>query len=80
VDVSVFGTRSPSGIWFAFALSGVVAATVAATWFELGKWRGSDLVGKSSTAEPDTDDQAGPGDYAEDATGVETDGGARNDE
>ncbi len=80
VDVAVFGTRSPSGIWFAFALSGVVAATVAATWFELGKWRGADLVGKSSTTEPDTDDQAGPGDYAEDATGVETDGGTRNDE
>ena len=44
VDVWFFGSRTPTGIWFAFAVSGIVAAVVAAGWFELGKWRGVDLT------------------------------------
>ncbi|ESS05181.1 MAG: Na+-driven multidrug efflux pump, partial [uncultured archaeon A07HR67] len=43
LDVWIFAAPTPSGIWFAFAVSGIIAAVVAAGWFELGKWRGTDL-------------------------------------
>jgi putative MATE family efflux protein len=46
VDIWFFGSRTPSGIWFAFAFSGIIAAIVAAGWFELGKWRGVELTQK----------------------------------
>ncbi len=51
VDLWFFGARTPTGIWFAFAFSGIIAATVAAGWFELGKWRGIDLSGSSDDAD-----------------------------
>jgi len=44
VDAWPFSSPTPSGIWFAFAVSGIVAAVVASGWFELGKWRGADLT------------------------------------
>jgi hypothetical protein len=37
VDLLVFGSWTPVDIWFAFAVSGITAALVAASWFELGK-------------------------------------------
>jgi hypothetical protein len=43
VDIWFLGTRTPTGIWFAVAVPGIVAATVATGWFELGTWRGTDL-------------------------------------
>jgi Na+-driven multidrug efflux pump len=43
VDIRFLGTRTPTGIWFVFAVSGIVAATVATGWFEFGTWRGTDL-------------------------------------
>jgi putative MATE family efflux protein len=56
VDVWFFGARTPTGIWFAFAVSGIIAALVAAGWFELGKWRGMDL---SNRSDDDASDQSG---------------------
>jgi Na+-driven multidrug efflux pump len=59
IDAWFFGSPTPTGIWFAFAVSGIIAAVVAATWFELGKWRGTDLT--QSGAESDqsiSDEQA----------------------
>ena len=53
-DAWFFGSPSPTGIWFAFAVSGVVAAVVAAGWFERGGWRGSALT-EGSGAEADID-------------------------
>jgi len=38
------GERSPQGIWFAFFVSNVVAAVIAAVWFERGTWRDVDLT------------------------------------
>ncbi len=57
VDIWFFGSRTPTGIWFAFAVSGIIAAVAAGTWFEIGKWRGADL-----TRQPNE----GPADDAED--------------
>ena len=57
-DLWIFGTRTPVGIWFAFALSGIIAATVAAGWFELGMWRGvnfSDSADDASLSSESTD-------------------------
>ena len=60
-DMWFFAEPDPTGIWFAFAVSGVIAAAVAASWFERGGWRGGDLTERSATdAEPDGD--AEPGD------------------
>ncbi len=59
LDVWLFDGPTPSGIWLAFPVSGVVAAAVATVWFELGNWRGMALTGQSD--ESDTD---GPGDDA----------------
>jgi Na+-driven multidrug efflux pump len=42
---------SPVGIWFAFAVSNVLAATLAAVWFRRGTWREADL----------TEEEVGPG-------------------
>jgi putative MATE family efflux protein len=53
VDIWFFGSRTPSGIWFAFAVSGIIAAIVAAGWFELGKWRGVELTQRSDTEASD---------------------------
>ena len=55
IDGWFFATPSPTGIWFAFAVSGVIAALVAATWFESGGWRGGDLTGRGADT---TDDGA----------------------
>jgi putative efflux protein, MATE family len=54
VDVWLFSSPTPSGIWLAFPVSGIVAAAVATVWFELGNWRGMELTGQS--AESDADD------------------------
>ena len=64
LDLWIFAEPTPSGIWFAFAVSGITAAVVAATWFELGKWRGVGL----------TDGPAGPDGAGEPAGGGETAG------
>ena len=48
IDGWFFATPSPTGIWFAFAVSGVIAALVAAAWFESGGWRGGDLTGSGA--------------------------------
>ncbi len=42
IDGWFFGAPSPTGIWFAFAVSSVIAAVVAMGWFESGGWRGGD--------------------------------------
>ena len=48
-----FASPTPSGIWLAFPVSSVVAAVVAAGWFELGNWRGAALAGQSDEPSPD---------------------------
>ncbi|ELZ40687.1 sodium-driven multidrug efflux pump [Halorubrum californiense DSM 19288] len=57
-DVWFLGGRTPTGIWFAFAVSSVVAAVVAASWFELGKWRGAKLTEQSGGESTDSAEQA----------------------
>jgi putative MATE family efflux protein len=44
LEVWFLGERSPQGIWFAFALSNIAAAFIAAVWFERGTWRDADLT------------------------------------
>ncbi len=53
VDVWLFDSPTPSGIWLAFPVSGVVAAAVATVWFELGNWRGMELTGQSPESDAD---------------------------
>ena len=48
IDAWFFTAPDPTGIWFAFAVSGIIAAIVAASWFERGGWRGGDLTTHSS--------------------------------
>jgi putative MATE family efflux protein len=58
IDVWFFAEPNPTGIWFAFAVSGFIAAVVAAGWFERGGWRGGDLTEESAVddaAETDAD-------------------------
>ena len=55
IDGWFFATPSPTGIWFAFAVSGVIAALLATAWFESGGWRGGDLTGRGADT---TDDGA----------------------
>ena len=58
IDAWFFAEPNPTGIWFAFAVSGFIAAVVAAGWFERGGWRGGDLTEESpvdDTAETDAD-------------------------
>jgi Na+-driven multidrug efflux pump len=43
-DVWIFGEPTPKGIWFAFVVSGIVAAVVALLWFESGSWRDGNLT------------------------------------
>jgi len=59
LDVWLFGGRTPTGIWFGFAVSGIIAAVVAASWFELGKWRGVDLTQPSDDGASDHDSEGG---------------------
>lgn len=61
VDIWFFGGRTPSGIWFAFALSGIIAAVVAASWFELGKWRGVKLTQQPTAGPTEHTDEESPG-------------------
>ena len=53
VDVWLFDSPTPSGIWLAFPVSGIVAAAVATVWFELGNWRGMELTGQSPESDAD---------------------------
>lgn len=59
LDVWIFGTETPEGIWLGFALSGVVAAVVAAVWFERGTWRDGNLTDDdpSTVATDETSDE-----------------------
>ena len=61
-DAWFFGAPDPTGIWFAFAVSGVVAAVVAAGWFESGGWRGSALTDgpDAESGNVDRDDGSAP--------------------
>ncbi len=63
LDLWFFGSPTPTGIWFAFAVSAVVAAVVAAGWFELGKWRGGNLTRRpdDSSGDVSEDSQGGEG-------------------
>ncbi|QAU14182.1 MATE family efflux transporter [Halorubrum sp. BOL3-1] len=65
IDGWFFATPSPTGIWFAFAVSSVIAAVVAAGWFESGGWRGGDLTDEametSNTSAADGDSSADGG-------------------
>ena len=54
LDIWIFGSKTPEGIWLAFAVSGVIAAVVAAVWFERGTWRDGNLT--SDAASPVGDD------------------------
>ena len=56
IDRWFFASPSPTGIWFAFAVSSVIAAVFAAGWFERGGWRGGDLT--SDEPDPSTTDAA----------------------
>jgi putative MATE family efflux protein len=58
VEFWIFGGKTPVGIWFAFAVSGIIAATVAAGWFEIGKWRGADLTRDGDDLPADSADTA----------------------
>ena len=62
LDVWIFGQRTPEGIWFAFAVSGVIAAVVAASWFERGTWRGSDLTSETGEESRPASDERPPAD------------------
>ena len=59
IDAWFFAAPNPTGIWFAFAVSGIVAAVVAAGWFERGGWRGGDLTERSA-AEADAESDPDP--------------------
>ena len=48
IDGLFSGAPSPTGIWFAFAVSSVIAAAVAMGWFESGGWRGGDRTESES--------------------------------
>jgi putative efflux protein, MATE family len=50
IDLWFFSDPSPVGIWFAFAISGIIAAVAAASWFEYGGWRGGDLTEQSDAS------------------------------
>jgi len=81
VDFWILGSRTPSGIWFAFAVSGVVAAVVAAGWFELGNWRGAELTeGSANPPDKRSDDYERDEGGVEAPAGVEADGGSLDDE
>ncbi|ERH00889.1 MAG: putative efflux protein, MATE family [Halonotius sp. J07HN6] len=56
LDIWIFGAKTPEGIWLSFAVSGVIAAVVAAVWFERGTWRDGDLTGETATEEEQLSD------------------------
>jgi putative MATE family efflux protein len=83
LDIWLFSSRTPSGIWFAFAVSGIIAAVVAAGWFELGKWRGVDLtqqLNDSSDGRTERDDSASENAPSGKTEGEETDPGTTTDD
>ncbi|MEF8777515.1 MAG: MATE family efflux transporter [Natronomonas sp.] len=83
LDIWLFSSRTPSGIWFAFAVSGIIAAVVAAGWFELGKWRGVDLtqqLNDSSDGHAGRDDPASENAPPGKTEGEETDPGTTTDD
>ena len=57
LDIWIFGAKTPEGIWLSFAVSGVIAAVVAAVWFERGTWRDGDLTGETATEEEQLSDE-----------------------
>lgn len=58
LDFWIFASETPVGIWVAFAVSGITAAVTAATWFELGNWRGANITdqGGAEPPEPTSDE------------------------
>jgi putative MATE family efflux protein len=53
--IAYFGATSfgAEGLWFAFAASNVIGATVAFAWFSRGGWREMDLTGEKASVEAD---------------------------
>ncbi len=60
LDIWIFASETPKGIWFAFVVSGITAAVAAATWFELGNWRGADITDDGGDEPPATGDNDDP--------------------
>jgi putative MATE family efflux protein len=61
LDVWIFRTPNPEGIWLGFAASGIIAAVVAAVWFESGSWRDGNLTDEVTRGEePDGDSDLDP--------------------
>ncbi len=56
IDWWIFASPTPQGIWFGFAASGIIAAGVAALWFERGTWRDGDLTDEISQVSPTPDE------------------------
>jgi len=63
IDAALSGSLGYEGIWLAFAVSNVVGAAIAFTWYMRGSWREGDLTGPTVAAgnpdadpEPATDD------------------------
>jgi len=77
IDGWFFATPSPTGIWFAFAVSSVIAAVVAAGWFESGGWRGGDLTDEAmeasntSAADEDSSVDGGAGEESDVISGTD---------
>ncbi len=44
LDVWIFGSKTPQGVWLGFALSSIIAGLIAFAWFEQGTWRDADLT------------------------------------
>ena len=64
LDIWIFQGPNPEGIWLGFAASGIIAAAVAAVWFESGSWRDGNLtddVTRGSDGETDPDPEPDPG-------------------
>ena len=64
LDFWIFRSPTPEGIWLGFVASGIVAAVVAAVWFESGSWRDGDLtdgVTRSGGSDGDPDPEPEPG-------------------
>ena len=57
----IFRGPTPEGIWLGFAASGIIAAVVAAVWFESGSWRDGNLTDEVTRSEgPDGDSEPEP--------------------
>jgi putative MATE family efflux protein len=64
LDFWIFRSPTPEGIWLGFVASGIVAAVVAAVWFESGSWRDGNLtddVTRSGGSDGDPDPEPDPG-------------------